>query len=137
MQTKKVGKTSMLSASEVLNRTRGQVAFLVEREERNTGSRTTAYENVAAMIGRSPSWVRSIFKGYSDAVPDLVTGMNIVLLYDKVCSRVEIEAENERALAALLREQLHAVTPGLAEMVESQARKEAAGAEASKKEQGR
>ena len=122
----------MMSASQVLERTRGQVVFLVEREERNTGSRMMAYENVAATIGKSASWVRAIFNGYAEAVPDLVVGLNIVLLYDRVCSRVELEADRERAEAARLREQLHEAYPSIGELVEAPPRKKTPRARAKK-----
>jgi len=117
VQTKNAEKTSMHSASEVMQRSRSQLVYLVEREERATGSRTVAYENVATMIGRSASWVRSVFKGYADAIPDLVVGLNILTLYHQVCSRVELEAARESAEAAHLREQLHAAYPGIDRLV--------------------
>ncbi len=115
----------MRSATEIMRETRGQVVFLVEHHERASGSRMVAYENVAAQIGKSASWVRSICKGYVDAVPDFVVGLNIMQLYANVCSRVEIEAENLRAEAKRRREQFYAANPGFDRMVEGETRSEA------------
>lgn len=124
----------MPSASEVMNNTRGFVAALVEREERISGSRMVAYENVAAQLGKSATWVRRIFKGYPDAMPDFVTGLNIVSLYDRICSRVELEAANERATMAALRDQFNEANPGIDRLVPGEARTSALGTKAEAEE---
>lgn len=115
----------MRSAGQIIQQTRSQVAFLVEREERTSGSRMVAYENVAAQIGKSASWVRAICKGYVEAVPDIVVGLNIMQLYDRVCLRIEGEAEEIRAEARRRRAELYAANPGFDRMVEGETRTEA------------
>jgi hypothetical protein len=108
----------MPSASEVMSGTRNRVAYLVEREQRNTGSRMVAYENVAAQLGKSSVWVRRIVKGYADAAPDFVTGLNIVALYDRICSRVEANEAAELARSARAKDEFYAANPGIDRLVQ-------------------
>lgn len=63
---------------------RDAATALVNREYRRTMSRMVAYENVAATIGASSSWLRKFVNCYPDAKPDLVVGFNILVHYARI-----------------------------------------------------
>lgn len=117
-------KLSMSDVAFRIETTRRAAVSLVERELRNSGSRMAAYEIVAQMVGVSSSWVRKFVGRNPNVKPDLIVGYNILALagvtYDKLCTRVEQEAEKERARAAALRADIHAAFPGLMEFVEGE-----------------
>ncbi len=108
----------------VVTQTRAMAMFLVEREERRTGSRMAAYDVVASSVGTSTSWLRK-FIGRQDVAPDLVVGFNIRTLYLAWCSRVETEIENERALITRRRMEIDAVDLSALDVVEAAPRAQA------------
>jgi transposase len=90
--------------------TRNVANALVERAERQTGSRMAAYEMVAQTVGTSSSWLRKFIKGGIDAKePGWTTGWNILDQYSRICDRVEAEIETERAKFLALKEEIDAV----------------------------
>ena len=111
MRTKKRGAwRKMVSASDTLERARPFAAALIEREERHTGSRMSAYERVANMVGVSPSWLRKLI-GRQPDVKEVAAHefLNIAAAYRSLCLRIEAEAEQERRKATVLREQADAI----------------------------
>jgi hypothetical protein len=120
-------KRRMASTADILSVTRAQANALVENAERSTGSRTAAYERVAQTIGVSPSWLVKFLRG-ERSFPTVA--FNIVAQYEKLCSRVELEAEVERKKALALREQFHAANPGIDRLVQSVAGTSALGTKA-------
>ncbi len=99
---------TMNSASNIAALTRNAAFALVEREERRAGSRMIAYENVASKIGASSSWLRKFLR--DDASVSTIV-FNILSQYESLCSRVELETENELAKIARLRGEIDAATP--------------------------
>lgn len=78
-----------MSGTALIADVRSAALALVRREEYRVGSRMIAYENVAAAVGMSGSWLRQ-FIGNSDKVSlSFAVGMNIVFLYERLCSRIE------------------------------------------------
>jgi hypothetical protein len=88
--------------------TRNVANALVERAERQTGSRMAAYEMVAQTVGTSSSWLRKFIKGQEAKEPGWTTGWNILDQYSRICDRVEAEIETERAKILALKEQIDA-----------------------------
>lgn len=93
----------------------GDVAFtrqvanaLIERAERQTGSRMAAYEMVARTVGTSSSWLRKFIKGQEAKEPGWTTGWNILDQYSRICDRVEAEIETERAKTLALKRKIDA-----------------------------
>ncbi len=121
----KIGKKFAMSNVDIIGPTRRMATLLVKRQERITGSKMTAYDDIAASIGASSSWLRD-FIGRSPRVkPDLQIGFNIITRYRQWCNLVEQEIENERALIAALRGPIDAVDLSALDLVELEARKEA------------
>lgn len=116
-------RTKLMSdAAQIVDRARFAAVELVRREERSTGSRMTAYDRVGSMIGASPGWLRKFIGRNPDVRPDLVVGWNLLAFYDRVCTRVEQAAENERSRAAALRAENHEAVKGAVELVARTAR---------------
>lgn len=93
----------MTDATQIVDQARFAAVELVRREERLTGSRMAAYDRVGSMVGASAGWVRKFIGRNPDVRPDLIVGFNLLQMYDRVCTRVEQEADNERSRAAALR----------------------------------
>ncbi len=53
--------------SELTKEARAKINVLIERAERQTGSRMAAYHMVAQQIGCSSEWVRCFARGYPNA----------------------------------------------------------------------
>ena len=94
----------MINTATVTNLTRSRAHALVERAERQTGSRMAAYEMVAQTIGASPGWLRKLIKGYEAKEPRATIYENIRAHYEAFCNRVEQENRNDEALLRLLGE---------------------------------
>lgn len=100
---------------------------LVQREESRTFSRMVAYENVARMIGTSSAWLRRFINNYGEVTPSFPVGMNIIALYEQVCTRVEQETARSNQRAAFIEETIREVTSrNLAEVEGSAARAQVA-----------
>lgn len=125
----KIGKKFAMSNVDIIGPTRRMATLLVERQERVTGSKMTAYDDIASAIGASSSWLRD-FIGRSPRVkPDLQVGWNIITQYRKWCARIEKEIENERALIAALRGPIDAVDLSALDLVARAPRTKVASAE--------
>lgn len=111
-----IDRKRAMTTADITALTRSAAATIVQRRERDSGSRMVAYEQVASMIGVSSSWLRKFIGRSPDAKPSLVTGFNILALYDRMCARVETEIEKERAQIAALRDEIDAATPASVEM---------------------
>lgn len=105
-----------MTTADITALTRNAAATMVQRRERDSGSRMVAYEQVASMIGVSSSWLRKFIGRSPDAKPSLVTGFNILALYDRMCARIESEIDKERTLIASLKDEINAATPASMEM---------------------
>lgn len=119
-----------MSAVELTRLTRSAAADWVEREQRRTGSRMTAYEIVAQSVGTSSDWLRKFIADREAKQPSWTVGWNILLLYRRVCERVELEANNEREKARLIQRKIDAVIEGVSPLVERAPDAEAPGARA-------
>ena len=93
VQTKTVRDKTMNSASALALEARTAATALVRREEYRVQSRMLAYENVGQMVGRSGSWIRQFVKGYVEACPSTPVWMNIIEMYQRVCVKIEQDAE--------------------------------------------
>lgn len=107
--------------------TRSVANALVERAERQTGSRMAAYEMVAQMVGTSSSWLRKFIKGHEAKEPGWTTGWNILDQYNRICERVDTEIEIERAKILALKGNIDAASAIANRTMEGQARTEAFG----------
>lgn len=127
MRAKSVQKRTMQNSARILDLTRSAAAMLVERKQRQTGSRMTAYEAIASSIGTSSSWLRKFLGRSPDAKPDFILGLNIISSYTLLCTRVEQEAEIERMRCHALRDEIHEATQGALELVSRDMRAAPAG----------
>src|SRR5690242_841257 len=84
----KNGKRSPMSTG-VADLTKNAAAFLVTREERRTGSRMMAYDNVAKTVGTSSEWLRKFVATNGAKEPRMSLGFSIMQFYTRVCERVE------------------------------------------------
>lgn len=110
--------------------TREIAGELVQRAERKTGSRMTAYEAVAQSVGTSASWLRKFIAGREVKEPGWTTGWNILDQYSRVCDRVEAEIETERAKTLALKGMIDAANQFANRAMESAKRTESSGAQA-------
>lgn len=90
------GKKTTMPNVAALSRSAAEA--LVDREERRTGSRMTAYEVIAQTVGMSPDWLRKYISEKEGKEPRLTTGFNLMAMYSRVCDRVEQAGDNERKL---------------------------------------
>lgn len=110
----------MTNAADMTALTRATATDWVAREERQTGSRMTAYDNVASAIGTSSSWLRKFVNNSADAKePGWTVGWNILASYRQICERVEKAAENERVMAKALERRIDEAMASTAGMVAS------------------
>lgn len=102
-----------MSAAALTSTTRNALGALVEREERRTGSRTRAYENVGRSVGISSSWVRK-FLAKSEEVkePRISLFQNIRASYEILCSRVELENRADELRLKAIKGEIDAVIEG-------------------------
>lgn len=90
-----------MTAADAINEARPIASALVQREERQAGSRMAAYERVARTVGASPSWLRKLI-GRQDVSLAAHHFENLKTAYRRACERIEAEAEAEkRAFLAL------------------------------------
>lgn len=95
----------------IIESTRARAAFLVAREERSAGSRMAAYERVASLVGTSAEWLRKFIGRDERCKPSLVTGANIISLYETWCSRLDEKIAAEKAAIVALRQRIHETDP--------------------------
>lgn len=117
----------MSNAAIVSGLTRSAAHALVERAERQTGSRMAAYEQVAQTVGTSAEWLRKFIKATEAKTPDWTVGWNLLDQYNRICARVDQEIETERSKILALKRKIDAATSPVARMVENAARAEAVG----------
>ncbi len=110
-------KRTMITATDTIEQARPFAAALVEREERRSGSRMVAYENVASTVGTSSSWLRKFIGRQPDTAVAAHVYLNIISAYRSLCERVEAAAERERHMAAELREKADAAVKGASGVV--------------------
>jgi len=89
--------------------TRSVAQALVERAERQTGSRMAAYETVGQTVGASAEWIRKFIKGDEAKAPDWIIGWNLLDYYNQIGDRVETEITKELQKHQALREEIDAV----------------------------
>lgn len=127
----------MSGTADVLDTTRDMAAALVRRAERDTGSRMSAYERVAATVGVSSSWCRKFIAGDPAAKRvSFVAGLAIVNQYRRLCERIEAEAEIERQRAEVLMERMNAATSGALDVVAVVSTAQASRADAEERREG-
>lgn len=102
---------------------------LVDRAERQTGSRMVAYRVVASTVGTTAGWLRKFINGSEAKEPGWSIGMNLVDCYNRMCERVEAEIETERVKILALKRQVDAVTTPVDRVVETAMATEVAGTE--------
>jgi hypothetical protein len=110
---------------------RSAAQFLVERAERQTGSRMVAYEVVAQTVGTSADWIRKFVapRGAEAKEPSWTVGWNLIEQCNRVlCTRVEQEIAAERSKIETLKREIDAATSPVNRMVAP-----APGAQASRK----
>jgi hypothetical protein len=90
---------------------RDAAGWLVSRERQKTGSQMTAYANIAARVGASPSWLRKFLAASPEAKePRWTIGDAILRQYDRLCARIEEEHATERAKILALKGEIDAST---------------------------
>jgi hypothetical protein len=127
----------MSNAAIVSGLTRSAAHALVERAERQTGSRMAAYAQVAQTVGTSAEWLRKFIGSAEAKQPNWTVGWNLLDQYNRICARVEQEIETERCQAQALKRQIDAATSPVNRMVESAARTETTGAKNIKTTKGK
>jgi hypothetical protein len=121
MRAKTFRKRTMTTAEDTIEKARPFVLALVQREERNSGSRMAAYERVASLVGVNPSWLRKLLGRQPGIVLAAHELINISSAYRSLCERIEAEAERERRLAAVMRKQADEILEGDLGMVVGEA----------------
>jgi hypothetical protein len=107
----KNGRKSPMSTAAITSAlTRSAANSLVERAERQTGSRMAAYVTVAQTVGTSADWLRKFINGTEAKEPKWTVGWNLLDQYNRVCNRVECEIETERQKIRTLKGQIDAAT---------------------------
>lgn len=106
VRTKIDRKRTKVNATQIIEGARVKAAYIVAHHTRETGSKMLAYERAAQSTGATVGWLRKFIGRCPDVRPDLVTGMNINEAYRRLCSRVERWADEVRAEAAQMREQI-------------------------------
>lgn len=110
-----------MSSVDLTNLTRSAVSALVDREERRTGSRMTAYEHVAQTVGTSSSWVQKFLSRSNEVKePRMTLFHNIREHYEALCSRVEQENRNDELRLRRLKGDMDAVTARFDQEIGSQ-----------------
>lgn len=109
----------MSTAATTMALTRSAANALVERAERQTGSRMAAYAVVAQTVGTSADWLRKFINGSEAKEPKWSVGWNLLDHYNRVCDRVEQEIETERTAILTLKRKIDAATSPIDRMVES------------------
>jgi hypothetical protein len=108
---------------------RAAAQFLVERAERQSGSRMVAYEMVAQTVGTSADWIRKFVNGNGSEAkePKWTVGWNLIEHCNRVlCTRVEQEIDKERCKAEALKREIDAVTSPISRVVAGAAPAQAA-----------
>lgn len=82
----------------IVSLTRNVAEAFVMREERRTGSRMVAYDDVARAVGTSSEWLRKFISKSSAKEPGMALGFRILISYRRVCERVEQAGDRERRL---------------------------------------
>lgn len=111
-----------VTAEDAAGRVRPLVEALVAERFKETGSRTVAVEDIAALIGKSASWIKRLRAGSSEVIVALHDAMNVATAYDRLCSRIEAAAETEKARAAALRRSTDAAVSSTLDLVDGKAR---------------
>ena len=120
----------MSTAADLTDLTRAMASELVEREERRSGSRMIAYRDVGSAVGASASWIRKFVAGSAEAKePRWSVGLQIIAAYDRLCSRIEQEAELERRRILALRGKIDAAFPSGRQLDQKSMRASPAGAD--------
>lgn len=89
--------------------TRNAISAMVEKEANRLGSRTLAYEKVAADIGMSASWVRKYLDGKGEVgEPRTPIFLKIKTAYAALCLRVEHQNRNDEMILQALGKNLNA-----------------------------
>lgn len=96
----------MFTAHETIDQLRPIAVVLVDREERHTRSRMTAYQRIASRVGVSSSWLQKLI-GRRPVSVALHEGMNLLMAYRRLCERIEAEADHERKTMLALKENKH------------------------------
>jgi hypothetical protein len=111
---RKIRKDQRMDAAvELMDGARWRVKELWRRKFVETGSKMRAYEDVAAMVGRSPSWIEKLIGRRLDTKrPDAVALMNIHAVYSRICEKVEATAERFENAAP---KSTHPTVPSVAE----------------------
>ena len=109
MSPKSGRKSPMRTAVQNAALTRSVAQALVERAERQTGSRMAAYETVGQTVGASAEWIRKFIKGDEAKAPDWIIGWNLLDYYNQIGDRVETEITKELQKHQALREEIDAV----------------------------
>lgn len=91
---------------------------LVRKEERSTGERMVAYDNIARAVGVSSEWLRKYIAKKEGKEPRVTAGFNLMVLYSRVCDRVEQASENER----MLKEEIDAAIESITFLASREAR---------------
>jgi hypothetical protein len=102
----------MTTATETMEMARPLAAALVERMERQFGSRMAAYERVASVVGVSPSWLRKLLGRQPGLTLEAHEFFNIASAYRSLCARIEGEAEREKRRYLELGREAHAAVEG-------------------------
>lgn len=115
MEPKNGKKTTMHNVAALSRRA---AEALVIREERRGSKRMIAYDTIANAVGVSAEWLRKYISEQEGKEPRLTAGFNLMLLYSRVCDRVEQASENER----MLKGEIDAAIESIKFMAESEAR---------------
>jgi hypothetical protein len=95
--------------------TRTALALLVAIEQRHTGKKEVAYENVAQLIGSSSSWVQKFIRDSGEVKPPCAPLLlRISAAYTDLCIRVEQQNKRDENRLRDLKGKIDAVAAGVA-----------------------
>ncbi|MCC0807538.1 hypothetical protein FPV16_15090 [Methylobacterium sp. W2] len=98
----------MMTAEEELAFVRPHAVRALEALRVRGHSQMHAYEALASLIGKSPTWVRGVIGRDPNIGVRLRDAINLTRAYDRLCKRIEAAADAEEARIATLTEELHA-----------------------------
>lgn len=90
-----------ITPSHTLTDARKMAGDLVRRAEYRAGSRMTAYEHVGRAVGGTGSWLRKLISSQPVTL-HAHQYLNLARLYDRLCSRLEANADAADLAAAEL-----------------------------------
>jgi hypothetical protein len=111
-------KSPMNSAAIASDLTKAAALALVEHAERRTGSRMTAYADVAKSVGASTESFRKYVNCSETKEPKWSVGWNLLDQFNQLCASIEQDTEAKRNQTRAIKREIDAIVSPVIRMVE-------------------